>query len=171
MHRWALGTKPLDICRRGLSHAWARVLRPVLAALGVTLGVALTYFVAAQPGLAVALPSGNASALWPAAGVALAAVLCLGRRGLAGAWLGQLLVNLHVFARQGQSVSPAAVALAGAVATGVVLEALLNCELLRKWTVTRDQDPSQFLQRVPGVFTFVAAAAAAAAIAAAVGTT
>jgi PAS domain S-box-containing protein len=157
--------------RRAVSHAWDRVLRPTLLAVGVTLGVAVTYFVAAQPGLAVALPSGNVSAVWPAAGVALIAVLCLGRWGLAGAWLGHVLVNLYVFGRQGQQVpSTAAFALAGAVATGAAAEALLNCVLLRRWADTRHRDPTEFLQRVSGVFTFVSAALAAAAIAAGIGT-
>jgi integral membrane sensor domain MASE1 len=46
--------------------------------------IALSYFIAAQAGLLLAAPPSNAAAVWPAAGVATAAVIILGPRILPG---------------------------------------------------------------------------------------
>jgi hypothetical protein len=56
--------------------------------------VAAAYIAAALPGMLVALRPGYASPLWPAAGLALAALLVLGPRSWPGVWLGAFLVDL-----------------------------------------------------------------------------
>ena len=63
-------------------RAWLpRLLLPAAAAFAC--------FGAGVLGLALAVVHPNVTAVWPASGVALAAVLLLGRRALAGAWVGQ----------------------------------------------------------------------------------
>src|SRR6267143_1071385 len=52
------------------------------ARLGVTLGVGVVYFLAGKLGLAYAIVHANATPVWPPTGIALAAVLLLGR----GVW-------------------------------------------------------------------------------------
>ena len=56
--------------------------------------VTAAYIAAALPGMLAALPPGYASPVWPAAGLALAAQLVLGRRVWPGVWLGAFLVDL-----------------------------------------------------------------------------
>jgi len=82
------------------------------------------YLGAAWIGLAFAIPPGIATAVWPASGVALAAMLLLGMRFWPGVWLGALLANSVLTA-----VSPAT---AAAIATGNTCEALLAAWLCRR---------------------------------------
>ena len=86
--------------------------------------LAAAYLAAAWIGLAFAIPPGNATAVWPASGIALAAVLLLGMRVWPGVWLGALLANSLLTA-----VSPAT---AAAIATGNTCEALLAAWLCRR---------------------------------------
>ncbi len=62
----------------------------------VILATALTYFVAGKLGLMLAIPPGYATAVWPAAGVALAAVLLKGNSACWGVFLGSFFVNLSM---------------------------------------------------------------------------
>src|SRR5712692_4425595 len=71
------------------------VTRQVPYLAQVTL-IAVAYFVAARLSLAVAIPPGYATAVWPPSGIALAAVLLLGNRIWLGIWLGASLVNVTV---------------------------------------------------------------------------
>src|SRR6185369_5274760 len=58
--------------------------------------LAAIYFVVAKLSLLLAIPPGYATAIWPPAGVALAAVLVFGPRIWPGVWLGAILVNSTV---------------------------------------------------------------------------
>jgi PAS domain S-box-containing protein len=57
------------------------------------LTVAVVYAVVAKVSFLVTIPPGNVSPIFPSAGIALAAVLILGRRALAGVWLGSFAAN------------------------------------------------------------------------------
>jgi len=46
-----------------------------LGRLGSVVVLAIAYYVAAKPGLLLAIPPGYATAVWPAAGIALVGVL------------------------------------------------------------------------------------------------
>ena len=72
--------------------------------------LAAAYLAAAMIGLAFAIPPGNATAVWPASGIALAAVLLLGTRVWPGVWLGALLAN--------SMTDRVSLATAAAIATG-----------------------------------------------------
>jgi len=79
--------------------------------------VAVAYAVAASVSLALAIPPGYASAVWPPAGIALAAWLAFGSRIWPAILMGAALANLGV------SGTPAAVALA--IGAGNTAEAAL----------------------------------------------
>ncbi len=90
--------------------------------LRITL-LALAYFGAAQLGLFLAVSQHNVSPHWPAAGLALAALLLLGTRVWPGVFLGAFLANLNT------DVQPWVAALIGA---GKTLAALAACAILRR---------------------------------------
>jgi CHASE1-domain containing sensor protein len=89
--------------------------------------VALTYVVAGIVGKMLAIDPTLASPIWPASGLALAALLIWGYRLLPGLWLGAFLYNFLL----GPSI--AVIPLAAAVASGSTLAALLGASLTRKF--------------------------------------
>jgi serine/threonine protein kinase/integral membrane sensor domain MASE1 len=64
----------------------------------LTAAVATAYAVSAAAGFVFAIPPGNVTAVFPASGVALAAVFLLGAGALPGVWLGSMLANTVAFA-------------------------------------------------------------------------
>jgi PAS domain S-box-containing protein len=118
--------------------------------------LAAAYLVVALIGLRFAIPPGNATAVWPASGLALAAVLLLGNRVWLGVWLGALLAN---------STTTVSLAAAATIATGNTLEVLLAAWLYRRF-VPRADVP---FQQVEEAFLFAAAAGVASTVAATVG--
>ena len=118
--------------------------------------LAAAYLAVAMIGLRFAIPPGNATAVWPASGVALAAVLVLGTRVWPGVWLGALLAN---------STTTVSLAAAATIATGNTLEALLAAWLCRRF-LRRGDVP---FQRVDEAFLFAAVAGVASTVAATVG--
>ena len=67
---------------------WARA--------GQVLLLALAYFASAKLALLLAIPPGYATPIWPASGIALAAMLVAGRAIWPGVWLGSLAANLSI---------------------------------------------------------------------------
>ena len=63
----------------------------------VILAVAVVYAVVAKVSFLFTIPPGNVSPIFPAAGIALAAVMILGRKALAGVWLGSFAANTISF--------------------------------------------------------------------------
>lgn len=115
--------------------------------------VALAYASAAAISLALAIPPGYASAVWPPAGIALAAWLAFGPRIWPGILLGAALANLGV------AGTPPAVALA--IGVGNTAEAAVAGLLLSRYGALRH------LFEVPGrVWRFAAVTFGAALIAA-----
>src|SRR4029079_16162300 len=86
----------------------------------------------AQPGFLIAIAPGNVTVVWPPSGIALAALLLLGYRAWLGVWLGSFLVNLLFFVFHIQLLPTTAVATAGSIATGSMLQALLATFLYRR---------------------------------------
>ncbi|WP_167083945.1 bifunctional diguanylate cyclase/phosphodiesterase [Massilia frigida] len=58
--------------------------------------LATIYYITARLGLLLALPPGYAAPIWPAAGIALGAVLICGNRVAPGIWIGSFLCNVAV---------------------------------------------------------------------------
>lgn len=119
--------------------------------------LAAAYFAAAKASLLLAIPPGYATAIWPPAGIALAALLARGDRLWPGIWLGAALANLTV------SSSPF---VALVIAGGNTLEALCGAALVRRYIA----DAPPFFDRARNVVLFVAFAAVCAAVAATIGT-
>lgn len=59
----------------------------------INLTVTIGYIVAGQIGLLIAIPPSNATAVWPASGIALAATVMYGRRVVPGILIGGLLIQ------------------------------------------------------------------------------
>jgi two-component sensor histidine kinase len=96
-------------------------------------GVGLAYYVIGRLALFLAIPPGYATAVWPAAGVALVAVLLFGYRVWPGILVAHFFVN--VFTGYDASSSQAAVrslALPLCIAVGGVLQAVCGAALIRR---------------------------------------
>ena len=115
---------------------------------------AVLYFITARLSLALAIPPGYASAVWPPSGIALAAVLLAGPRIWPAIALGAAAANMMV---------EYSVASAVLIAAGNTAEALAAAALLRRHA----GDPGRFA-RGEDVVKFVLLSFAAAAIAATV---
>ncbi|MGA2853057.1 MAG: PAS domain S-box protein [Verrucomicrobiota bacterium] len=74
------------------SVAWILNSSPV-----AILAVAIAYAVVAKVSFLFTIPPGNVSPIFPAAGIALAAAMILGRNALAGVWLGSFAANAISF--------------------------------------------------------------------------
>jgi diguanylate cyclase (GGDEF)-like protein len=96
---------------------------PVRFAYPVQIGLlAGLYFVLAEVGLSAGSLTGNVTPVWPPTGLALAALVLFGRRLWPGVALGALLVN---------GLSDVPLVVAGCMAVGNTLEALIGATLLR----------------------------------------
>lgn len=85
------------------------------------LALAGAYFVAGKLGLRLAFVNPSATAVWPPAGIAVAAILLMGRRAWPGVALGAFLVNVTTAGSAWTSL---------AIAAGNTLEALLGATLV-----------------------------------------
>ena len=107
----------------------------------LVLAIALVYFVAGKLGLRLAIVHPSATAIWPATGLALSAVLLFGYRVWPGIFLGAFVVNLTTAGSILTSVG---------IAAGNTLEAVLGAYLLTRFAGGRD-----VLDRAEGIFKFV----------------
>src|SRR5437868_15256520 len=110
----------------------------------------LVYFIAGKFGLMLASLHPSASPVWPAAGVALAALLVLGYRVWPAIFIGAFLVNVT-------NTGNAAASLA--IASGNTLEAICGA-----WLVNRLAGGTTVFDRPQGVFKFALAAVVSAII-------
>ncbi len=85
--------------------------------------LAAAYWATARLSLPLAIPPGYATAIWPAAGIALAGLLMLGARAWPGVWIGALAANLAVAASAPISLL---------IATGSALQAVAAAALVRR---------------------------------------
>ena len=109
------------------------------------------YYALAKLALAVAIPPGYATPIWPSSGIALAALLVFGRRAWPGVWIGSLLANLPV---------ETSLFAAATIASGSALQAVVTAALVRRQLGV----PYRFMQ-VQQVVKFVALTALGASIA------
>ena len=87
--------------------------------------IALAYIAAALAGQQLTSPVAEVTSLWPAAGLALGALLVWGTHLWPGLWLGALLFNLWLDPSQQGAL------IAGLIASGATLQALLGARLTR----------------------------------------
>ena len=99
-------------------------------------GLALVYYVTGRLGLLLVVPPGQSTAMWPPAGVALAAVLILGSRFWPGVFLGALGLSLYMTSNTANAAGAAIpMAVAAAIAMGAALQAAGSSRLCRRWVV------------------------------------
>ena len=103
------------------------------------------YFIAGKLGLKLAFVNASATAVWPPAGIALAAFLIFGYRVWLGNLLGAFLVNLTTAGSAATSIG---------VAVGNTLEGLIGSYLVRRFAGGRNA-----FDRAPNVFRFSVLAA------------
>lgn len=101
-------------------------------------GVALAYYLSGRLGLFLAIPPGYATAVWPASGIALAAVLISGPRIWPGVALGSFLINLPTGFGAGAAVPLSSFWIPGAIALGAALQAVVGAALIRRFLQGRD---------------------------------
>jgi len=98
------------------------------------LTLAVAYAVAAWLGLWLAIPPGYATALGPAAGLALAGVLMGGARVAPGIWLGSFVVNLWTaWDATHAAALLTSVAISTSISVGATAQALVGATLVRRW--------------------------------------
>src|SRR5690348_3088297 len=90
--------------------------------VGLILGLAAVYVIAARLGLRLDAVSGFATLVWPPTGISIAAVVLLGYRVWPGVFIGALVANL---------LTGATASVALAIAAGNALEAVAGTYLLR----------------------------------------
>ncbi len=101
---------------------------------GQTLAIAAAYFVAGRLALLMAIPPGYATAVWPAAGVALVAVLLVGYRACFGIAIGSFLVNVGTsFDASSALTVMRSLALAASVGAGAALQGASGAFLVRRF--------------------------------------
>ncbi|WP_159015512.1 EAL domain-containing protein [Cognatiluteimonas profundi] len=99
------------------------------------LWLAVAYYLAARLALLLAIPPGYATAVWPAAGVALAGILVFGYRVWPGILLGAFCLDYPTALQaSGADTLPKAVALAAAMAGGASLQAVTGAWLIRRFS-------------------------------------
>src|SRR6266850_2565308 len=114
------------------------------ARLGVTLGVGVVYFLAGKLGLAYAIVHASATPVWPPTGIALAAVLLLGRGVWPAIFAGAFVVNLTTAGSVLSSLG---------IAAGNTLEALVGAFLVERFA-----GGAAAFERAKDIFKFVALA-------------
>ena len=117
------------------------------------LGLTAVYAVAGKLGLTLAIVHASATAVWPPTGIALAALLILGRSAWPAIYLGAFLVNVST---AGNAISSAGIAL------GNTLEAVAGAYLVTRWAngrhlCERPRDLVRFALLAAGASTAVAA--------------
>jgi PAS domain S-box-containing protein len=96
-------------------------------------GLGLAYFVVGKLALLLAIPPGYATAVWPAAGIALAGILLFGRGVWPGVLIGSFLVNIWTsFDATHQVAILSSLALPIGVAVGATLQAIAGAYLIQR---------------------------------------
>ena len=136
--------------------------------LVIVFGLAALYVAAARLGLTLALPpERKATAVWPASGIALGAVLLFGNRVWPGIWLGAFIANCWDYFNADNAHSLAAhLAVSCGIAVGSTLQAMLGAALFRR-AIGRIGP----FERARSVFQFVAVTALMCLVGATIGVT
>jgi len=123
----------------------------IVRRLGEFFILALIYYLLARFGLLLAHSPGYSAPIWPAAGIALAAVLMLGNRVAPGIWLGSFLANSAVsFDASSTALLAKSLLLPASFGAGATLQAIAGAILIRRFVgvptpLERSQDVIKFL--------------------------
>ena len=115
------------------SNSSCDTVRPRLVVFIQVIGLAAAYFVAGWLARHLAIPPNNAVLFWPAAGIAVVAVLVFGYRVLLGVWLGAFLANTWAFIDVLNSDNSISILVVGGViGCGATLQAFVGAWLARR---------------------------------------
>lgn len=120
------------------------ILKDVLRNLCLIPLVGVVYYTAGKLGLLLSVPPGFATAVWPASGIALAAVLYFGYGAAAGVFLGSFFLNDYTASSQLTALSAAL--LAATIASGAAFQVLLSAWLIRR--ITRLPTPIEMVRDI-----------------------
>lgn len=104
-------------------------------------------YLAGELALLLAIPPGYASALWPPAGIALAAVLVWGYRVLPGVMLGAFLLNVQI----GNASERSSILLSIGISVASTLQAALGAALVRRFI----EFPNPFIRQRDIILFFI----------------
>jgi signal transduction histidine kinase/integral membrane sensor domain MASE1 len=107
------------------------ILAPVERTVLLIAVVAAAYYVTGSLGLLLAIPPGYATAVWPASGLALAAVLLWGGRAVPAIWIGSFLINSSTAYDDAAPV--ASLIVPAVIACGAAGQAALGAWLIRRF--------------------------------------
>jgi diguanylate cyclase (GGDEF)-like protein len=130
---------PDDSADSALAGSQSRPLAPAAAWLSSDVMVRIVILAAGYSltgivGLALAIPPGYATAVWPPSGIALAALLLWGKHVWPGVWLGSFLVNTAVALSTAQlDVGATSYAIAASIGAGSTVQALAAAYALERW--------------------------------------
>ena len=96
-----------------------------------TMALALVYAIVGKCAIALAIPPGYATAIFPSAGIALGAILVGGPRLLPGVLIGSAILNTWIAHQQG-GVDATTLAIAIAIGCGAALQAFVGWMLIRR---------------------------------------
>jgi len=119
--------------------------------LGEIAGVAALYYGMGRLGLLLAIPPGYATAIFPASGIALAAILLRGPGVWPGIWLGSFLLNTEVSAHTTVLSLVVSIAVPFVIGAGSTLQAQLGAYLIRRFITAKD-----LFEKPKNVFAFTA---------------
>ncbi len=106
-------------------------LLPILRRGAEVFLVAALYFISGRLGLLLAIPPGYATAVFPAAGVALTALLLRGYSLWPGVMLGSFLINLSI--GYNPDAALLSIIVAGGIGLSAAVQAVVGAVLIRRW--------------------------------------
>ena len=101
--------------------------------IGAIVCLIFLYFVAGYISLFLSVPPGYSAAVWPASGIALAALLLFGKRLWPGIFFGSFLVNIISNQQLQENIGTSSfILLSVSIAVGATLQALIASYLIKK---------------------------------------
>ncbi|MES2883329.1 MAG: CHASE domain-containing protein [Pseudomonadota bacterium] len=101
--------------------------------------VALGYYLSGRLGLLLAIPPGYATAVWPASGIAMAAIVLLGPRAAVGVFAGSFAVNIaNGLDTSSFSALLHALPVPVAIGAGAAMQALVGAKLVQRFVGYRN---------------------------------
>jgi diguanylate cyclase (GGDEF)-like protein len=95
--------------------------------------LALGYFLGGYWGTLVAIPPSHASSIWPAAGIALAAMVVRGKKVMPGIWLGAFFTQVYAFLDTANLENiPTSLLIGGIAGTAATAQAVVGAWLINR---------------------------------------
>lgn len=101
--------------------------------LGLTIVVALVYYILVQAGTLFSFQNSPLTPVWPITGIAFAAILAFGLRVLPGVIIGSFITNIIIFTTHGIAEVYTAIWVSLIITIGFTLELLIGTALLKRF--------------------------------------